>query len=140
MNIFNRNCCDGIYNSYDVHFTKFCDNKCAHCVDRNSITANSGKPNWEAMANAIIDNQDGFDDVLILGGEPCLFLHEMFYFITTIKQSTSLKVYCTSSVPKTCNDEPTFISVLKVLDGFNMSVRDIVLNQDLMRQSFQQQY
>lgn len=27
------NCCDGIYNSFDVHFTSACDNKCAHCVD-----------------------------------------------------------------------------------------------------------
>lgn len=26
-----RNCCDGIYNSFDVHFTSACDNKCAHC-------------------------------------------------------------------------------------------------------------
>lgn len=26
------NCCDEIYNSFDVHFTNACDNKCAHCV------------------------------------------------------------------------------------------------------------
>ena len=26
------NCCDEIYNSFDVHFTSACDNKCAHCV------------------------------------------------------------------------------------------------------------
>ena len=29
----NCNCCDGIYNSFDVHFTSACDNRCAHCVD-----------------------------------------------------------------------------------------------------------
>ena len=29
----NCNCCDGIYNSFDVHFTSACDNKCAHCID-----------------------------------------------------------------------------------------------------------
>lgn len=32
-NPFKRNCCDGIYNSFDVHFTSACDNKCGHCID-----------------------------------------------------------------------------------------------------------
>lgn len=27
---FRCNCCDGIYNSFDVHFTSACDNKCSH--------------------------------------------------------------------------------------------------------------
>jgi len=29
MNKFNKNCCDGIYNSFDAHFTCACDNKCS---------------------------------------------------------------------------------------------------------------
>ena len=33
MKVFKKNCCDGIYNSFDVHFTSACDNKCSHCVD-----------------------------------------------------------------------------------------------------------
>lgn len=123
MKLFNRNCCDGIYNSYDVHFTKYCDNKCAFCVDRDSITVNSGKPDWKSMSDAIIKNQDGFDDVLILGGEPCLFIDEMLSFIKEIKDKTTLKVYCTSSVPKTCKENSRFIKVLELLDGFNMSVQ-----------------
>lgn len=31
---FKRNCCDGIYNSIDVHFTKACDNNCGFCIDK----------------------------------------------------------------------------------------------------------
>lgn len=123
MKAFKRNCCYGIYNSYDVHFTKYCDNKCAFCVDKDAIIVNSGKPDWKAMAEAIINNQYGFDDVLILGGEPCLFIDEMLKFIKAIKTNTLLKVYCTSSVPKTCKDNPLFIEVLQLLDGFNMSVQ-----------------
>jgi len=84
---------------------------------------NRGKPNWRAMANAIIEKQTGFDDVLILGGEPCLFIEEMLNFIKAIKSETALKVYCTSSVPKTCKDNPLFTDVLGLLDGFNMSVQ-----------------
>jgi len=124
MRLFSKNCCDGIYNSYDVHFTKFCDNKCAHCVDRGSLAVNSGKPDWKAMADAIIANQDGFDDVLILGGEPCLFLYEVLQFVRAVKEHSSLKVFCTSSVPKTCYDDwIVFSEVLGLLDGFNMSVQ-----------------
>ncbi len=120
---FKKNCCDGIYHSYDVHFTKFCDNKCKYCIDKHCITANCGVPDWEAMSNSIINNQEGFEDVLILGGEPCLFIDELLLFIQAIKKHTNLKVYCTSSVPKTCKDNPNFIKVLELLDGFNMSVQ-----------------
>jgi hypothetical protein len=28
------NSCDGIYRSFDVHFTSACDNNCAHCIDK----------------------------------------------------------------------------------------------------------
>jgi len=122
--LFRRNCCDGIYNSFDVHFTNFCDNKCAHCVDRGAEFVGDGRPEWEKMADAIIANQKGFDDVLILGGEPCLFLREMLDFICAIKDNTKLKVYCTSAVPKTCRDDTTrFFRILELLDGFNISAQ-----------------
>lgn len=32
--MFNKNCCDGIYNSIDVHFTRLCDNNCGFCIDK----------------------------------------------------------------------------------------------------------
>ena len=90
--MFKKNCCDGIYNSYDVHFTKFCDNKCAFCVDRDSPVINGGRPDWKVMADAIINNQEGFDDVLILGGEPLLFLDEVYNFVKALKENTKLLV------------------------------------------------
>lgn len=26
------NCCDVVYNSFDVHFISACDNNCRHCI------------------------------------------------------------------------------------------------------------
>lgn len=118
------NCCDGVYNSYDVHFTSACDNKCAHCVDGCYEGKHIIKPDVRAIANAIIEKQEGFDDVLFLGGEPCLFLEELLECIKLIKSGTKLKVYVTSAMPKICYDErDLFYELLDIVDGFNISAQ-----------------
>ena len=76
-NMFNKNCCDGIYNFFDIHFTSACDNKCRHCIDSKFKGIGIKKPNVKAITKTIIENQKGYDDVLFLGGEPCLYLKEM---------------------------------------------------------------
>lgn len=122
--MFKKNCCDGIYNSFDVHFTSNCDNKCAHCIDLKYQGTGINKPNVVAIANRIIDNQDGYDDVLFLGGEPCLYLKELYECIEIIKYYTNLKVFVTTSVPITCyNDYNRFLDILKLIDGINLSVQ-----------------
>lgn len=118
------NCCDGIYNSFDVHFTSACDNKCKHCIDSIYAGKNIVKPDPDAIANTIITNCDGYDDVLFLGGEPCLFLDELYRCISLIKENTNLKCYVTSSVPKTCKDNyELFLKILEIVDGFNISAQ-----------------
>lgn len=118
------NCCDGIYNSFDVHFTSACDNNCAHCIDKCYAGLNISKPDIFAIAKTIIHNQDGMDDVLFLGGEPCLYLDELIECITIIKENTNLKTYVTTSVPKICADEyDKFCKLLELVDGINLSVQ-----------------
>lgn len=118
------NCCDGIYNSFDVHFTSACDNKCAHCVDQCYEGMHIVKPDVDAIANTIIQNAEGLDDVLFLGGEPCLFLEELIECVTKIKCATNLKVYVTTSVPKVCYDNrDRFVYLLALLDGLNISAQ-----------------
>ena len=58
------NCCDGIYNSFDVHFTSACDNRCAHCVDAIYEGLHINMPDVDAIVKTIVDNEDGLDDVL----------------------------------------------------------------------------
>lgn len=118
------NCCDGIYNSFDVHFTSACDNKCAHCVDQCYEGMHIVKPDVDAIANTIIQNAEGLDDVLFLGGEPCLFIEELIECVTKIKCATNLKVYVTTSVPKVCYDNrDRFVYLLALLDGLNISAQ-----------------
>lgn len=118
------NCCDGIYNSFDVHFTSACDNKCAHCVDTHFKGLGLVKPNVSAIVETIVSNQKGLDDVLFLGGEPCLYLDELLDCVLQLRRKTNLKIYVTTSVPKSCHDKyDTFMKLIEVLDGINLSVQ-----------------
>jgi len=118
MEIFSKNCCDGIYNSMDVHFTSVCDNKCKHCIDLKYKGIGIDKPDIYAIAESIVENRSGYDDVLFLGGEPCVYLKELVDCIKIIKSNTSLKIYVTTSVPKICHDNrSTFIELLELTDG-----------------------
>lgn len=123
MNLF-CNCCDGIYSSFDVHFTSLCDNKCKHCIDMRFSGLGVKRPDPWKICHTILDNKDGVDDVLFLGGEPCLFLDELIYCCQLIKDWTDMKVFVTTSVPKVCyNRQGTFEDLLKIVDGINLSVQ-----------------
>lgn len=118
------NCCDGIYNSLDIHFTSACDNNCSHCVDKCYDGLNISKPDVEAIVNTIVNNQEGIDDVLFLGGEPCLYLDELIDCASQIKQKTHLKIFVTTSVPKICYTKyDKFLKLIDLLDGINLSVQ-----------------
>ena len=123
-NVFKKNCCDGVYNSFDVHFTSVCDNKCAHCIDQKYEGFNIKKPDVAGIATTILMNKDGYDDVLFLGGEPCLYLEELYECVEVIKEHTNLKVYVTTAVPKVCSDKyDLFVKLLELVDGINLSVQ-----------------
>lgn len=124
MALFKTNCCDGVYNSYDVHFTSACDNKCAHCIDSCFVGLNLIKPDPVAIANTILEAKDKLDDVLFLGGEPCLYLKELIECIDIIRAHSNLKIYVTTSVPKTLYDNhELFNELVEKLDGINLSVQ-----------------
>jgi hypothetical protein len=56
---FLNNCCDGIYNSLDVHFTGLCDNKCTHCIDMRFGGIDANKPNVNAIVETVVKNSRG---------------------------------------------------------------------------------
>lgn len=124
QNIFKKNCCDGVYNSFDVHFTSNCDNKCSHCIDLKFEGLGIKKPDVDAIVKTVLTNQKGYDDILFLGGEPCLYLKELVECIERIKLQSSLKIYVTTSVPKICKDRfDLFTRLLELVDGINLSVQ-----------------
>lgn len=123
-NIFNKNCCDGIYNSIDVHFTSICDNKCSHCIDTHFSGMRCIKPDVESICSRIITGKNKYDDVLFLGGEPCLYLEELVECVKILRVETNLKLYVTTSVPKVCYDKrELFYELISLLDGINLSVQ-----------------
>ena len=120
----NCNCCDGVYNSFDVHFTSLCDNKCSHCIDKCFDGTGISKPNVDEIVKTIVANKEELDDVLFLGGEPCLYLDELIDCVEQLKAKTNLKLFVTTSVPKICYDErDKFIKLIELLDGINLSVQ-----------------
>ena len=122
--MFDKNCCDGKYNSFDVHFTSDCDNKCKHCIDTRYCGVGVHKPNVTEIVNTIIENQDGIDDVLFLGGEPCLYLEQLLDCVKQLRQKTDLKLFVTTAVPKICYDRrDLFEQLIELLDGLNLSVQ-----------------
>jgi organic radical activating enzyme len=77
-----------------------------------------------AIAQTIIDNSEGLDDVLFLGGEPCLYLDELIDCVTQLRATTSLKLFVTTSVPKICfTERDKFTHLIRLLDGINLSVQ-----------------
>jgi organic radical activating enzyme len=124
QNPFIKNCCDGLYNSFDVHFTSACDNKCAHCIDTRFHGVGAAVPNVPEIVNTIVENCNGYDDVLFLGGEPCLFLEELVSCVKELKSKTKLKLFVTTAIPKTCFDNKAlFLELVSLLDGINLSVQ-----------------
>ncbi|MHC4370259.1 MAG: radical SAM protein [Planctomycetota bacterium] len=119
-----RNCCDGLYNSFDVHFTSDCDNRCAHCIDMRFSGSVAGRPDVKAISQTIIRNAAGYADVLFLGGEPCLYMDELIECIRNIRTCTDLEIFVTTAVPKTCHDDPErFLRLIDMVDGMNLSVQ-----------------
>lgn len=77
-----------------------------------------------AIVKTIVDKQNGLDDVLFLGGEPCLYLDELLDCVTQLREKTKLKLFVTTSVPKICHDKrDTFLKLIEILDGINLSTQ-----------------
>lgn len=142
------NCCDGVYNSFDVHFTSSCPFNCAHCIDKKYDGLGIVKPNVDAIIKTVAENQGGVDDILFLGGEPCAFMDDLIECIKQIRMETRLKIYVTTAVPNFCIKYPEkFYLLLELVDGLNISaqhwnediadkIRRTKTGEDIHRQEF----
>lgn len=121
---FKCNSCDGLYNSLDIHFTSHCDNKCPFCIDSNNRCTQKCIPDVKQIVTTVVEQQSKFDDVLFLGGEPCLYLEQLLDCTSQIKAQTNLKVYVTTSVPYVCYfKKELFFELIKTIDGLNISAQ-----------------
>ena len=119
--LFNLRCnsCEGLYpNSMDVRFSKSCDNNCLFCIEREGIQ--SAKFDIPKMIEST--KTSGRSEILILGGEPFLFVDNLLEYIEGIRPFVS-RIYITSALPVTLTlDNPKVVQILDLIDGLNCSV------------------
>ena len=123
------NACDGAYSSVNVRFTKDCDNNCAFCVERNGLSS-LGRPNPEKITQAIIDS--GIKDVLILGGEPFLYVDELLTCCRLIRPHVDA-IRITTALPKifSTHIDPRLEEIFSLIDGLNVSIHSIVHDENM---------
>lgn len=131
--LFNVSCnsCEGLYpNSMDVRFSKSCDNGCLFCIEREGVQ--SAKFDIPKMIEST--KESGRTDILILGGEPFLFVDYLLEYIEGIRPFVN-HIYITTALPITLTlNNPKVVSILELIDGLNCSVHhytDITNNKIL---------
>ena len=101
---YNVNICDNILRDLEIHFTKACDNQCPFCIDRmNKGIDESPRPNVDAIMGPVILYGEHIDYIGIAGGEPCLYIDELYDLCNRIKSWYPKKhLNLITSVPETC--------------------------------------
>lgn len=119
---YNVNTCDKIHDELMVHFTKVCENKCAFCIDAMNKGVEKQKPNVDIIFNTIKEREPLITSVTISGGEPCLFMEELYDLVTRLKSETTLTVGLITSMPTTCwTKKDLFFEILKTVDNYAFS-------------------
>lgn len=126
MSFLKKNICDGLRKTASVLFTSVCDNKCVHCISRKTLeNMKKDKPRVDELVDSIFNSDVDYEVVSILGGEPCLFLDELFEFIVKIRaKKPSMRIELTTALPETCYKfKEKFFLVLKMCDFVILSAQ-----------------
>lgn len=127
MSFLKKNICDGLEKTASILFTSVCDNKCKLCISKDSLKGyKKKKPDVDALINSVFHSDDlDFETISILGGEPCLYLEELYEFIMRLRMAKpELKIELTTAVPKTCLDNyELFFKILDEVDFIIFSVQ-----------------
>jgi len=127
-----HNSCDGFYkNSLDVRLTKNCDNDCPFCIEKTGLLPKQESV-WDMLTSTIkAINVDGKTDILILGGEPLLRIHQLNQYLSKLRSlesrkalCTKPKVYVTTSLPRVAYYQTVpFYDIIDKIDGLNVSLQ-----------------
>jgi len=126
-----NNCCDGIFNTVDIRFTKKCDNKCSFCIEQYSKILASNT-NVSEIYKSILSTKT--DEILILGGEPFLEIHKLKFLIELLRKH-NIKIYITTSLPKEIYDNWNyFVYIMDNIAGLNVSIQhwDYIKNNEIL--------
>ena len=114
------NACDGVFdNSLDVRFTKFCDNGCSFCIESPGLD-NQGHDLDAKLSNTV---EVSPKTVLVLGGEPLLFMKDVLEYVKGIRDCVP-EIFVTTSLPITIQRQvDEFNELMNLLDGLNVSLQ-----------------
>ena len=121
---YNCNVCDRIYNEIMIHFTKNCPNNCAFCIDKRNVGIDTRKPDIDQIYKTLETCLEYIDTVTISGGEPFIYMNELYCLIKRIKKHTNLKVIVVTALPKECNDNrKMFYEICELCDNIQISAQ-----------------
>jgi len=120
MSWIRKNSCDGKYTSLDVRFTKKCDNDCSFCIEKAGLDS-LGKTDVDKLIKKTIES--GINDILILGGEPFLYVEDLLLYVKGIRDHVK-DIYITTALPNTfIKKESVTDEIIELIDGLNISIQ-----------------
>lgn len=121
---YNCNVCDRIYNEVMIHFTKDCPNNCPFCIDKRNIGIDSRKPEVDKIYESLEACEPHINTVTISGGEPFIYMDELYELVKKIRENTKLKILIVTALPKICWDrKDMFYKICDMLDNIQISAQ-----------------
>lgn len=121
---YNCNVCDRIYNEMMIHFTKDCPNNCPFCIDKRNIGVDSRKPNVDSIFESLKSCSSNITQVTISGGEPFVYVDELYDLVKRIKENTNLKTTIVTALPKQCwENRSKFYDICYMVDNIQISAQ-----------------
>ena len=120
---YNSNLCDHFTRSLILMVTKDCPNKCEYCIDQYNIGVR-GKPDFDAIKETILEYSDKVDNLTISGGEPLLYLQEVYDLVKYLKENTKMEIIVNTSVPYNCyKNKELFEDLVEISDRILFSAQ-----------------
>lgn len=123
---YNVNTCDHPYKESElmIHFTKVCPNNCSFCIDKINMGVNTAKPDINAIIKTIDRYKNDVKNITISGGEPFIYINELYELVSWIKENTNLKILIITSVPNICyKEKQLFFGILDCCDSIQISLQ-----------------
>lgn len=133
---YNSNICDHIYDEMIIMITKSCPNKCAFCIDQLNKGIKT-PPDFDAIKECIIKYHDKVTNIILSGGEPLIYLEDVYDLVKYIKDNTKCNVTINTSIPYQCYENyELFDSLVDLCDNILLSAQHCSqVKADKIRQS-----
>lgn len=118
----NNNICDQVLNEVQIHFTKKCSNKCIFCIDAMNKGISLNKPNVSKIFVTLCSIKDNITDITISGGEPFLYINELYDLCKYIKTYLGKNLTVITSLPVQCEENKgKFFDIISIIDNLIIS-------------------